>query len=591
MRLWEAERLTDVVPFADWDSVASMIASLRVHLFEHSTVPVWNFMLCGGRPELAIPFSWSWTWPSLFAYALEPVPAILAVWAAMTVLGFAATTALLRSWTGSTSGALVGAAVYALSGCFAARFNAGHVSFAFYHLVPLLMLLFEAGLHRARAGDRSLGVSLAALAAAFAFASAALPHGLVYFAPAFALLVLLRLAALLREAGASATLRAVAAPLGAPLLGLGLAAYKLWPAARWQIGAPREGVKLEAYGLADVLRNTLVFVGDYSTPGLGRHPWYVYDSWEYNAFVGAGPWALAALVLGAVALRRGPVRDPLALRFAVVLGVVGVALSLGNGHPLGPASLFGALPVLDGVRSFARYQILIVFALAVLTAQAFAWLGALPTPRAPWLRRALGAALAAAVVGPVAFQAASLVWNVPARPVGEVLAGVPAAPPDGAPMMWWARRVGARGSGLQTALIERGFWVANCRSDLVLPEPGPYFPRLSLLPLSFPAPASLEALGRDRLVLRYAPDLAGRVRWNLRADERFAFDVPVERQPRVFFDAADLAGGRLTAVASVPGVRAGAGASLAALAASLGFAAALARADRRRARRSARDSR
>lgn len=41
VRLWEAEQaLTDLTPYGDWDLVTSLILSLRVHLFEHGTVPV-----------------------------------------------------------------------------------------------------------------------------------------------------------------------------------------------------------------------------------------------------------------------------------------------------------------------------------------------------------------------------------------------------------------------------------------------------------------------------------------------------------------------------------------------------------------------
>ncbi len=59
---WTAEQsLSELTPFADWDPVAAMIASLRIHLFEFGTIPTWNYMFCGGRPELAQPFSWAYS--------------------------------------------------------------------------------------------------------------------------------------------------------------------------------------------------------------------------------------------------------------------------------------------------------------------------------------------------------------------------------------------------------------------------------------------------------------------------------------------------------------------------------------------------
>ncbi len=63
----------DQTLFADWDSVASMIFSLRSYFIEHGTVPTWNFMFCGGHPELSVPFSWAYAWPSLFGYVLPPI--------------------------------------------------------------------------------------------------------------------------------------------------------------------------------------------------------------------------------------------------------------------------------------------------------------------------------------------------------------------------------------------------------------------------------------------------------------------------------------------------------------------------------------
>jgi hypothetical protein len=72
-RAWTArEDLGELTLWYDWDPVAAMIASLRIYLFEHGAIPAWNFLICAGRPELGEPYSWGFTWPSLFAYALPP---------------------------------------------------------------------------------------------------------------------------------------------------------------------------------------------------------------------------------------------------------------------------------------------------------------------------------------------------------------------------------------------------------------------------------------------------------------------------------------------------------------------------------------
>lgn len=131
-----------VTPYMDWDYFTSMAASLRVYLFRHGTVPAWNVMFCGGRPELANPQSWAFTWVSLFAYLFSPNWAVMMIWLVMTVVGFASCYALFRDWTDSRLGAVVGAVLYSLNGYFGSHFNVGHVTFAFYHLVPLMMWCF-----------------------------------------------------------------------------------------------------------------------------------------------------------------------------------------------------------------------------------------------------------------------------------------------------------------------------------------------------------------------------------------------------------------------------------------------------------------
>ncbi len=239
--------LSDLTPFADWDPVLSTILSLRTYLFEHGAIPTWNYMLCGGRPELSVPFSWAYTWPSLFGYSLPPIHAVIAVWIVMTAVGFSSLRGLLRRWGADSLGASTGACLYAFSGCFAARFEAGHISVAFFHLVPLLMLLFEIGFARALAGQPMFGAALMTTLGSFLFMSAGLPHALMHFYPAFLLLVALRVAQTAGARGTTRSLRAAAVPITAHALGLWLAAYKLWPVIQWQLAYPRQRVMFEFY--------------------------------------------------------------------------------------------------------------------------------------------------------------------------------------------------------------------------------------------------------------------------------------------------------------------------------------------------------
>ena len=153
LRPWTAEEsLSELTLNFDWDSTSSMIAMLRVHLYEYGIVPTWNFGFCGGRPELAAPISWAYTWPSLVAYALPPNQAVIALWLLMTAVGFLATRRVLYRWCRDDTAALLGASVYAFSGYFVARFNVGHAGFAFFHLVPVLLLLFDEAFERQMTG-------------------------------------------------------------------------------------------------------------------------------------------------------------------------------------------------------------------------------------------------------------------------------------------------------------------------------------------------------------------------------------------------------------------------------------------------------
>ncbi|MDP3939702.1 MAG: hypothetical protein Q8R92_16420 [Deltaproteobacteria bacterium] len=251
IRAWTAEEpLADLSLHHDWDYMAGMISSLRIYLFEHGTVPTWNYLFCGGRPELAIPSSWAYTWPSLFVYLLPPNQAIIAVWITLTAVGFAASFVLLRNWTGSRLGAFTGAWIYTLNGYFSMRFNVGQVTFAFFHLLPLIMLLFERALDTRLAGGRGLGALAGLTLVSFLFFTAGLPHGVFFFYPAFALLALFRLVSAARGFGAARCMGAAGAVVVAHGLGLWLSAYRILPPLYWQLAHPREGVLPESFTLS-----------------------------------------------------------------------------------------------------------------------------------------------------------------------------------------------------------------------------------------------------------------------------------------------------------------------------------------------------
>lgn len=571
---WDAtQRLTELTFWSDWDAVASMIASLRIHLFEYGTIPSWNFMFCGGRPELSVPYSWAFTWPSVFAYALPPVWAILVLWFALSVVGFLATRSLLKRWSGSPTGASLGAGLYVLSGIFAARFNAGHVTFAFFHLVPLLMWTFERafedGLDRR---PRVLPLLMCTLVS-FAFMTGGLPHPLLYFYPAFVALCVFRVL-IARRSGPPGASRAACFPMLAHGLGIWLAAYKLWPVAVWQLEHPRPGVLAESYSLVQVVGDTL----SYRTHYLGataQESWHAYSAWEHNAYVGTMPWLAAALLLtlqARVLWRRfrpvdaggrvgvQPTSAGAMVWFALFLVAAGVLLSLGNGHPASPAYWLREFPIVDGIRAFSRFQILTVFGLAACVAHAVAYLEG-QFRRGP-LRGACIAGIGAAILLPVAAQAVLIGSTILAEPKASILDHYELAPATAVPLHVWNARPAVRQAGHQTSLLQAGFWIASCYTNLDLPgEPIPRKTRT--VPLTRPAPDRIESLGAARIVLGYDDASADAAAVRLRLMEGFR----VGRR----LNAPKSGESTLTIEARVPGQRAGALASAAGLLATLGF--------------------
>jgi hypothetical protein len=124
-------------------------------------------------------------------------------------------------------------------------------------------------------------------------------------------------------------------------------------------------------------------------------------------------------------------------------------------------------------------------------------------------------------------------------------------------------------SGHQTAFIERGYWIANCYTNLRLPGGATPTSSHARGPLSEPPPLALGALGHDRLELLYPPGGLGWIRLSLRVPDGFEVDAPVRRRGSGrFVRRSDLVGDRLRIRAVHPGPREGLAATLAAVVAA-----------------------
>jgi len=343
-------------------------------------------------------------------------------------------------------------------------------------------------------------------------------------------------------------------------------------------------VRPEAYDVAQIIGNTLTFVPDYFEPGKAQ-PWHVFSSWEYNAYVGPLPWLLALCVFAIPMLRpmfdRASAKPDSGARsiepsawFAVGLVVLGIWFALGNDRAIAPGYLFGGLPLVEGIRGYARFQVLIVFGLAILTAHGIAAISSIArNPR-------VIPALCALVLAPVLVQAGALVWNIAAEPNREILALYGRADSE-TPLLVRTRTRRLQSSRHQTPLLAAGYWIANCRSDLALPGVAPLTRSQRTAPLTVPAPDRLADLTRSSVSLAYSPDPSGTVKLNLRTPFEFDTSVPVDASVnKLTFERSALAGEPFTMTARYTATTEGAIASGVAAAATLAFVAGLVWSDR-----------
>ena len=123
--------------------------------------------------------------------------------------------------------------------------------------------------------------------------------------------------------------------------------------------------------------------------------------------------------------------------------------------------------------------------------------------------------------------------------------------------------------GAQTALIQQGYWISNCATDLELATPVNLDPGVRS-PLSSPGPLSIVEHSRDRLTLQLPTHGKGQVTLHLSTLDGFEFNAPIVARGRgVSFRLEDLPDGQLHIRARYPGPAEGAWASAAGLALAL----------------------
>jgi hypothetical protein len=479
--------LTESAWFRDWDYYISSFTSVQKYWSDWQTWPLWNFHFCGGRPELANPQNWTLTWLHPFIYLMQPVHLIVLLWCLLTLTGMAATAWLVRRETGSLLAAGLAGSVYSLSGYFGAHFNQGVFTFAFFHLVPVMMALLIRRFERP-----TLQNSIGLFAVSLMFFTAALPHGLFYFYPALLLMAAVLFAGEVRASFGGA-LRRLTVAVYPHVFAAGVALYKLIPVAAWQQMHPRVGVHDESLYPTQMFANLLRIDSDYDNMMAQAFDGQFWFLWEYNAYIGLMPVAAA---LFALLYFRRDLQTLRRFAYPGLLILCGVLLAGGNEHWSAPGYWFRHLPLVNGIRVFGRFQVLIIFGIALLSGFGFRGMIDLAA-RQVKLRSGIIALIAGLTLVPLLLQNALHVKTVRGVTFAS-LDGLYQPPADTAasklPLL-----VAMQGNFVKTGithhdyLIRRGGIVANCYDPLTLERPPVPFTEMERwVALSAPPPAGVK---------------------------------------------------------------------------------------------------
>lgn len=469
---------------SDWDYMISSLRSLQIHWSQFKVVPVWNFMFCGGRPELANPQSFAFTWYSPLLYPFQPFAAFLILWALLSAVGGTAIFLLARQFGSSKIGAALTASCWCFNGYFASHFTTGHMMFAFMHLVPLVLLLcnhlFESPEEESSPRFRW---KLAFIAlGTFAFSTTGLPETLYYVFPAILLFFMAKWT-FGRIERKTELCRRVGMAFTAVISGLILSAYKLLPVLIWQVRNPRAGVVSEQTPIKEIFARSVGFIKDYDNLFLSLFDKQTLCLWEYNWFVGLPIWTLAVLGAGVLLTRRG--REGVGSisgaksvgMWLLSLFVLGIWLSLGNEHPAGIARFFKFLPLIKEIRVFPRYTILAVMALALAGGIGLTSIERWMQTRLPrhWQGiswgQGLSIGLLLAAISPGIFQTLVLVKHIQSFRQSDVEAYV--GLPKNDALLMYGIHPGDSGIGrsYHDFLLRQGYWIPECYDSMTLLHP------------------------------------------------------------------------------------------------------------------------
>ena len=376
--------------FGDWQYFHHMWEAGYVAITRYGEWPLWDPYHCGGITIFGNPQSQHLSPLYWLVLPLGPTLGSKVFVVLHAAIGFAAMYWLARrDFAMSAAAAALASLAWAASGFFVSHGSGGHSAFLPFYFAPLVVLLW-----RRAVGTPRYAVWLACVLALVLY------EGGVYPFPYFVLLLAcLALVSIAETRALWPTLRALS--LTAVLTAL-LGAIRILPILDELRRHPRSVDSSDGVSLLELLQMlTLRDVPWHDrTWGSGDHQ-FVWA--EYGSYIGYGVLALA-LVGIIVCLRQR--------RYAlVIVGVLFLALTLGEHGKASPWSLLHQLPIYDSLRVPSRFAVLLTLFLALAAGTGFDAL----LRRVPSKRRLLAWVVVAGIAIDFAFVHAKTIdrWKDP----------------------------------------------------------------------------------------------------------------------------------------------------------------------------------
>ena len=435
------------VGVGDWDQMFSD-AWVSVQAFlERGRPPLWSIQISGGAPLAANPQSLSFSPLLLVPAALGPIVGLKVLSALLIGAGFIGCYHLGRRWIGDSLGAAAFAFVFVFSGYFAIHFRAGHFPWAFFYVVPWILLF----------ADRLLFESVPTY-----WSSVGLLVSLVvlFSGPVYQALVFLFL-----PVGAIygfVSRRDIGLIRAGYLLLLILCALLItmprWIAiVDWQVRTPRYVPGHGGMPLLEMGQMLFMPIEDYNF----RVLWGGSGLWEY--------WSYAGMVAGLVALASIRVR---ARWRQLARGFIIAGLILAWRGPWGSLLewISPYLPIAPSVRVYSRFLVLVVLGIALLAGGGLATLRQHATTRGLfWAPTLLVIAMAAdyyIVVHPIWSRVFSLRPDEAYSDWGLSLRDPPYSVVRSAPFTLESANAGGEFNSRMLPLLMGGAVVANAYATL-----------------------------------------------------------------------------------------------------------------------------